>query len=193
MHELSSAGRNCATTSSEGSCLLWIDEAKVSIKPIYECRCNGRLQTKRSTRLSHTGRCSFWRCKVSNQAVQRVPPAVLRLENTTFASDQDANTTRGLKGTFPASDQDANTTPSRIPTVWIMLSYVEVNNLTVSLWIGVTLTDRFPKKHRQSLWHSHRWACSKILSYFVDTKQFIEKLYPRVRRPVLLQSLWSRS
>jgi hypothetical protein len=22
---------------------------------IYECRCNGRLQTKRSTRLSHTG------------------------------------------------------------------------------------------------------------------------------------------
>ncbi len=24
-------------------------------KPIYECRCNGRLQTKRFTRLSHTG------------------------------------------------------------------------------------------------------------------------------------------
>ncbi len=36
-------------------CLLWIDEAKANIKPIYECRCNGRLQTKRSTRLSHTG------------------------------------------------------------------------------------------------------------------------------------------
>jgi hypothetical protein len=25
------------------------------IKPIYECRCNGRLQTKRFTRLTHTG------------------------------------------------------------------------------------------------------------------------------------------
>ena len=25
------------------------------IKPIYECRCNGRLQTKRFTRLAHTG------------------------------------------------------------------------------------------------------------------------------------------
>ena len=36
-------------------CLLWIDEAKANIKPIYECRCNGRLQTKRFTRLSHTG------------------------------------------------------------------------------------------------------------------------------------------
>jgi hypothetical protein len=28
---------------------------KLEIKPIYECRCNGRLQTKRFTRLSHTG------------------------------------------------------------------------------------------------------------------------------------------
>ncbi len=27
---------------------------KLKIKPIYECRCNGR-QTKRSTLLSHTG------------------------------------------------------------------------------------------------------------------------------------------
>jgi len=27
---------------------------KLKIKPIYECRCNGRLQTKRFTRLSHT-------------------------------------------------------------------------------------------------------------------------------------------
>jgi hypothetical protein len=36
-------------------CLLWNDEAKANIKPIHECRCNGRLQTKRSTRLSHTG------------------------------------------------------------------------------------------------------------------------------------------
>jgi hypothetical protein len=25
------------------------------LKPIYECRCNGRLQTKRFTRLTHTG------------------------------------------------------------------------------------------------------------------------------------------
>ena len=42
-------GRTCPC------CLLWIDEAKANIKPIYECRCNGRLQTKRFTRLSHTG------------------------------------------------------------------------------------------------------------------------------------------
>ncbi len=28
---------------------------KATVKPIYECRCNGRLQTKRFTRLSHTG------------------------------------------------------------------------------------------------------------------------------------------
>ena len=27
----------------------------LKIKPIYECQCNGRLQTKRFTRLSHTG------------------------------------------------------------------------------------------------------------------------------------------
>jgi hypothetical protein len=25
------------------------------LKPTYECRCNGRLETKRFTRLSHTG------------------------------------------------------------------------------------------------------------------------------------------
>ena len=29
---------------------------ELKIKPIYECRCNGRLQTKRFTHLSHTGR-----------------------------------------------------------------------------------------------------------------------------------------
>jgi hypothetical protein len=28
---------------------------KIKIKPMYECRCNGRLQTKRFTRLTHTG------------------------------------------------------------------------------------------------------------------------------------------
>ncbi len=28
---------------------------KLKIKPIYECRCNGRLQTNRFTCLSHTG------------------------------------------------------------------------------------------------------------------------------------------
>ncbi len=28
---------------------------KLKIKPIYECRCDGRLQTKRFTLLSHTG------------------------------------------------------------------------------------------------------------------------------------------
>jgi hypothetical protein len=27
---------------------------KLKIKPIYECRCDGRLQTKRFTRLSYT-------------------------------------------------------------------------------------------------------------------------------------------
>ena len=28
---------------------------ELKIKPIYECRCDGRLQTKRFTCLSHTG------------------------------------------------------------------------------------------------------------------------------------------
>ncbi len=28
---------------------------KLKTKPIYECRCDGRLQTKRFTRLSYTG------------------------------------------------------------------------------------------------------------------------------------------
>ncbi len=28
---------------------------KLKIKPIYQCWCNGRLQAKRFTRLSHTG------------------------------------------------------------------------------------------------------------------------------------------
>ncbi len=28
---------------------------KLKIKPIYECRCNGRLQTKRFMHLAHTG------------------------------------------------------------------------------------------------------------------------------------------
>ncbi len=28
---------------------------KLKIKPTYECRCDGRLQTKRFTRLAHTG------------------------------------------------------------------------------------------------------------------------------------------
>ncbi len=45
--------RTCFTKAT--FCLLWIDEAKANIKPIYECRCNGRLQSKRSTPLSHTG------------------------------------------------------------------------------------------------------------------------------------------
>jgi hypothetical protein len=31
---------------------------KLKIKPIYEYGCNGRLQTKRFTRLSHTGKCT---------------------------------------------------------------------------------------------------------------------------------------
>jgi hypothetical protein len=28
---------------------------KLKIKPMYECQCNGRLQTKRFMRLAHTG------------------------------------------------------------------------------------------------------------------------------------------
>ncbi len=30
-------------------------EKPIYEKPIYECRCNGRIQTKRFTPLSHTG------------------------------------------------------------------------------------------------------------------------------------------
>ncbi len=39
------------------SILVVYDESmkrNLKIKPIYECRCNGRLQTYRFTRLSHT-------------------------------------------------------------------------------------------------------------------------------------------
>ena len=38
-------------------CVVYYEsmKRKLKIKPIYECRCNGRLQTKRFTRLSHTG------------------------------------------------------------------------------------------------------------------------------------------
>jgi hypothetical protein len=36
-------------------CLLCYDGAKAIKTYIYECRCNGRLQTKRFTRLTHTG------------------------------------------------------------------------------------------------------------------------------------------
>ena len=32
-----------------------IKTLQFNIEPIYECRCNGRLQTKRFTRLGHTG------------------------------------------------------------------------------------------------------------------------------------------
>ena len=37
--------------------LVYYESKKLNlkIKSIYECRCNGRLQTKGSTRLSHTG------------------------------------------------------------------------------------------------------------------------------------------
>jgi hypothetical protein len=42
--------------------LLWIDEAKANIKPIYECRCNGRQQTKRLTCLGDKAhyQAFFW-------------------------------------------------------------------------------------------------------------------------------------
>jgi hypothetical protein len=30
-------------------------KGKLKIKPTYECRCNGRLKTKRFTLLAHTG------------------------------------------------------------------------------------------------------------------------------------------
>ncbi len=53
---------NCADWTPESLFLLVFDEVyyesmkrKVKIKPLYECRCNGKLQTKRFTRLSHTG------------------------------------------------------------------------------------------------------------------------------------------
>ncbi len=34
---------------------VYYESMKRKVKPIYECRCNGRLQIKRFTRLSHTG------------------------------------------------------------------------------------------------------------------------------------------
>jgi hypothetical protein len=39
-----------------GTGLVYYESMKRKLlKPIYECRCNGRLQTKRFTRLTHTG------------------------------------------------------------------------------------------------------------------------------------------
>jgi hypothetical protein len=38
--------------------IFYYESMKRKLKPmklIYECRCNGRLQTKRFTRLAHTG------------------------------------------------------------------------------------------------------------------------------------------
>ncbi len=36
---------------------------KLQIKPIYECRCNGRLQTKRVLRASHTLGLTVVKCR----------------------------------------------------------------------------------------------------------------------------------
>jgi hypothetical protein len=44
---------------SEGfSTVVYYESIKreLKIKPVYMCRCDGRLQTKRFTRLSYTGR-----------------------------------------------------------------------------------------------------------------------------------------
>jgi hypothetical protein len=40
--------------SFPGDLIILNLKPKLKIKPIYECRCNGRLQTKRFTRLTHT-------------------------------------------------------------------------------------------------------------------------------------------
>ncbi len=49
---------------------------KLKIKPIYECRCNGRLQTKRFTCLTHTG----WVVELEHLKIKT------RLTNEKFAS-----------------------------------------------------------------------------------------------------------
>jgi hypothetical protein len=50
-------------TSFSSSHVLYYEsmKRKLKIKPIYECRCNGRLQTKRFTRLAHTESCGLAR------------------------------------------------------------------------------------------------------------------------------------
>ncbi len=55
---------------------------KLKIKPIYECQCNGRLQTKRFTRLAHTGLVAIGapsRLRLMRKAVAlaRVRPTLL--------------------------------------------------------------------------------------------------------------------
>jgi hypothetical protein len=49
---------------------------KLKIKPIYECRCNGRLQTKRFTCLTYTG----WVVELEHLKIKT------RLTNEKFAS-----------------------------------------------------------------------------------------------------------
>jgi hypothetical protein len=45
----------CLPDASESFVYYESMKRKLKIKPIYECRCNGRLQTKRFTCLAHTG------------------------------------------------------------------------------------------------------------------------------------------
>ncbi len=42
------------------------------LKPIYECRCNGRLQTKKFTRLTHTGSVVGWKWKTKKARVSEI-------------------------------------------------------------------------------------------------------------------------
>ncbi len=48
-------GEDRVTTGSSGLFIMNRFRGNLKIKPMYECRCDGRLQTKRFTRLSHAG------------------------------------------------------------------------------------------------------------------------------------------
>jgi hypothetical protein len=49
--------RDLRVSNTTGLKFVYYESMKrrLKIKPIYECRCDERLQTKRFTRLSHTG------------------------------------------------------------------------------------------------------------------------------------------
>jgi hypothetical protein len=51
-------------------CFYYESMKRNLLKPTYECRCNGRLQTKIFTRLAHTGFYSF---EVYYESIKREP------------------------------------------------------------------------------------------------------------------------
>jgi hypothetical protein len=55
-------------------CFVYYESMKrrLQIKPIYECRCDGRLKTKRFTRLSHTRRNVYYESMIRKLKIKPI-------------------------------------------------------------------------------------------------------------------------